>query len=77
MNKSKTDIERTHKDLNGQEYLSAWVTAEFAQELEDELETAKYFLRQIIGSLPRNKDWLDPDVERGVKFLLDPPADKR
>jgi hypothetical protein len=38
--------------------------------LRDEHEEALWVLSQIIGSLPKNRDWLDPAIELHARALL-------
>lgn len=40
------------------------------QRIRDRTEGLESVLRQIINSLPSNKDWLDPDVEKEARKLL-------
>tara|TARA_Y100000296_G_C5105046_1_gene222087 strand:+ start:458 stop:784 length:327 start_codon:yes stop_codon:yes gene_type:complete len=45
--------------------------AETSKRLMDENKQYQYVTRQIIESLPSNRDWLDPDIERAARRLLE------
>jgi hypothetical protein len=40
-----------------------------ALKLKGENDWLKYLLKQILISLPQNKDWLDPEIEKAAKDI--------
>lgn len=37
--------------------------------LNGKLDRAKWLIRQLLDSLPSNKDWLDPDTEHEMRVF--------
>lgn len=38
---------------------------------EKEVDWLKFLIKSVVDSLPQNKDWLDPDVERAMRSIVD------
>lgn len=36
----------------------------------NELTTLKMLVRQLLNDLPAKRDWLDPHVEQGLRYLV-------
>ena len=43
------------------------------EELETENNMLKHTLSDVLGDLPSNRDWLDPNLERLMRQLIKPP----
>lgn len=48
----------------------AWAKDKATAELIVKAPDMAYLLQQIMGALPSNRDWLDPDIERAIKALI-------
>lgn len=57
-------------DVSEEQVLRAVARARPVVAMSDE----RYLLGQIIDSLPQNKDWLDPSIERAARRVLAAPA---
>lgn len=42
----------------------------FCQVPYAEVERAHWLIRQVLGGLPRHRDWLDPEVEREMREVV-------
>ena len=51
-------------------------TIKLFKKLEQEKQEAIDVLKLIIDDLPKNRDWLDPDVEKVAKILIKNNEDK-
>jgi len=51
---------------------SAWAPIEKSvqEDLKEDANDMFYMIKNILNDLPSNKDWLDPDLEKGMRDLV-------
>lgn len=72
MSASDTPTPRTDAHMFNVDERSAvgCVMADFARQLERELNEAKFILGNIIEDLPKKRDWLNPDWEKAARAII-------
>lgn len=42
------------------------------EKLKEENDFMRYLITQVLNALPAKRDWLDPDIEMGMKSMCNP-----
>ena len=55
-------------EINGRlEGHSLWCKYRKEAEAKEEVEWLKFLIKSVLDSLPADRDWLDPDVEKAMR----------
>jgi hypothetical protein len=70
MSRIPTPETRHFKGVWATKYIDNFTIFDVAVRLEEERNRAESVLRRIISDLPQNRDWLDPQLEREARDIL-------
>lgn len=42
------------------------------EKLKEEIDFMRYLITQVLNALPTKRDWLDPEIEAGMKSMCNP-----